>query len=184
MIGAKSKNIRYVEVVSNIPEQMEKIANFAKEFETYYYIYHNKDKDADGSIKKRHIHCIVYDKAGTSLGGWISRFSSIGIPANLIEIKNFPSAAIKYLTHETAQAISDGKHKYSRDDVITNKREKYLRYFQDSFTTIPERLNDFQLLKTRKLSVENFVEKYRVEIDELNFYQQMRLFGDLHKYGL
>lgn len=183
MIGSKSSNIRCVEVVSNIPASFDKIVNFAKEFDEYYYIFHDKDKNEYGDLKKKHIHCIVYDKAGTSLSAWVRRWSGI-VPPNFIEIINFKPNAIRYLTHETAQAKAEHKYIYARDDVSTNCVEKYLSYFSDNISTVPDRLNDFTLVKSGKLSVEKYVEKYRTEIDGLNFYQQNKLFEALYKYGL
>lgn len=183
MVGAKSNNIRCVQITSNQPAQWEKIINFAKEFDEWYYIFHDKDLDDAGELKKKHIHCVVYDKAGTSLGMWVARWADI-VPANFVDRVLWKQNTLRYLTHETAQAQRDGKYKYARDDVITNVPEKYLGIFNEQTSTIPERLKDFQLVKTGKMSVADFVEKYRVDIDKLNFYQQIRLFGDLEKYGL
>lgn len=182
-VGTKSKNIRTVEVVSNIPEQMKKIELFAKEFDEYYYIYHDCDKDDDGTTKKRHIHCIVFDKNGTTLNAWISRWSHI-VPANMVEMKLYKPSAIKYLTHETAQAIADGKYLYDRRSVVTNRPEKYNSYFSNTEITVAEKLEDFMALKNKEITFSEYVEKYRAEINELNIYQQNRLFGDLMKYGL
>lgn len=183
MVGAKSTNVRCVQIISNIPNQWDKIINFAKEFDEYYYIFHDKDTDEDGNLKKKHIHCVVYDKNGTSLLAWINRWSGI-VPPQFVERVLFKQPTLRYLTHETAQAISDGKYKYPRSAVVTNKIEKYLSLFNNTSSTVPERLQDFTLVKTKKMSVEKYVEKYRTEIDNLNFYQQNKLFAELFKYGL
>lgn len=183
MIGAKSSNIRCVQVVSNKPAQWDKIINFAKEFDEYYYIFHDKDKDEDGNIKTKHLHCIVYDKNGTSLLAWCNRWAHI-VPPNMVNIVLFKASSIKYLTHETAQAKADGKALYRRSDLVTNKQEKYYSLFNDNNATIPEKLQDFELLKNKKISPQEFVQKYRTEIDKLNFYHQMAVFKEIYKYGL
>lgn len=182
-IGAMSRNIRTVEVVSNVPEQIKKIKSYAKEFDEYYYIIHDMDKDEDGSLKKPHIHCIVYDRGGTTLARWCARWSGI-VPPNFVENKICKPQAVRYLTHETQKAIEDGKYKYPRTSVITNVPEKYNNYFNDTEHTVSEKLDDFLKLKNKQMTVQEFCEKYRSEIYNLNFYQQSRLFGDLVKYGL
>lgn len=183
MIGAKSNNIRTVQITSNIPAQWDKIINFAKEFDEYYYIFHDKDKDENGETKKKHIHCVVYDRAGTTLLRWCARWQDI-VPANMVDVVLFKQPTLRYLTHETAQAIADGKYRYPRTNVITNVQEKYLRIFQDNIATIPERFSDFQLVKSGKMSAQEFVEKYRTEISDLNFYHQLAVYREVSKYGL
>lgn len=182
--GKKSTNIRCVEVISNIPQQIEKIINYAMDYPEYYYIFHDKDKRDDGSLKTTHIHCLICDTNGTTLATWIGRLATIGVPGNMVQQVMFKSQAVRYLTHETAQAKAEGKYVYNRSDVKTNKPDKYASYFGGSNACTTERLDDFLKLKSHQISVQEYVEKYRSEIDELNFYQQVRVFGDLAKYGL
>lgn len=52
MVGAKSNNIRCVQITSNQPAQWDKIINFAKEFDEWYYIFHDKDLDETGELKR------------------------------------------------------------------------------------------------------------------------------------
>lgn len=75
-----------------------------------------------GEVKPKHIHIVI--STGKSAIDTADLALWFGIPENLIDIvpkgrgdKAFYDCLL-YLTHESAQAVKDGKHRYSREDVF------------------------------------------------------------------
>lgn len=85
-------------------------------FDQWFYILHDKDLNADGSLKKPHYH-VVITKGNPSTIKTISK--QLGIPQNYIQrVQNFKSM-IAYLTHDE----NEDKIKYDRKDIKTNVPE-------------------------------------------------------------
>lgn len=86
----------------------------------YAYIKHDKDIKADGSPKETHIHLMVRFNDSVPTGAILAHARSV-CGDNCIKEEQLEKckkwvSAVAYLTHENVQ----GKHIYSRDDVISN----------------------------------------------------------------
>lgn len=80
-----------------------------------YFIMHDKDINEDGTLKDKHIHLAIQFKY--NCGKTFSAMKSILPQSHIEQCINFTNAVL-YLTHETQQAIKEGKYKYDRSEVV------------------------------------------------------------------
>lgn len=80
------------------------------------YIFHDKDTDDNGLLKKLHVHGCANFVSSLTQSEAIKR-TGCSSDKNCKPI-NKKSQAYRYLLHITEQAISDGKHFYSEDELI------------------------------------------------------------------
>lgn len=170
-------NIRCITFSDNEPAHWEELIKITKaNYQNYYYIYHDKDLDENGNLKKKHLHIVAFDKGGTSFKAHCSRYESV-IPANMIRKVRSPRAIVRYLTHKD----SPNKAQYDEKEVFTNSLSKYRAYLRDEIDDLGLYEN-YMLLKSGKISVGEFLEIYRSELATLNFYQKCQLFKTLNQY--
>lgn len=104
----------------------------------YAYILHDKDKNTDGTLKKEHIHLLIFfDNArwGTAILKEIKIDNS-----NLIEFKDNKYDAIRYLTH----CDNEKKYQYNYNDIVSNiDIDMYFNNYKDSETKNISLLFDF-----------------------------------------
>ena len=110
------KYLRYITVTDNDPANWEKIIKVAKSsYKFYWYVYHDKDKNEDGSIKKKHLHLVCYDSSPATIKKAVENFKDATLP-NLVEGCRNGRAMLRYLIH-----LDDSdKFQYSPTEVITN----------------------------------------------------------------
>ena len=170
-------NVRCIAISDNVEEHWEELLRIVKaNYQYYYYIYHDKDIDENGTLKPKHLHIVAMDRGGTSFKAHCSRFESV-IPSNFILKVKSPRAMVRYLTHKDNKE----KFQYNDSEVITNSKEKYAQYIRDSIDNMTLYEN-YVLLKTGKISVQEFLEQYRAELADLNFYQKCQLFKTLNQF--
>ena len=89
----------------------------AESAEYAYYIFHDKDKLADGSDKPLHVHGVFKFKNPRYVG---SVYKALGISRieNITKVKSY-KGALKYLLHITDQARKDGKHVYDQSLLMS-----------------------------------------------------------------
>lgn len=86
----------------------------------YAYIVHDKDINADGTPKERHIHCMIRFIDSVPTTAILSHAEKV-CGENCIKYEQLEKckkwvSAIAYLTHENVT----GKHIYERDEVVSN----------------------------------------------------------------
>lgn len=169
-----SKNVRYIHITDNIPENWENIIRIAKKnYFWYAYIYHDSDINEDGTKKKKHLHLVAMEKGGTTIQAHCRRFEGVCLP-NCIEAVKCARGMVRYLIHKD----DEDKFQYSLDDIVTSNRTQLLGYFQESCDDL-QLLQDYELLRTAKISVSDFLKKYQGQLTNLNFYQKCQLFKNL-----
>lgn len=92
-----------------------------------YFIMHDKDKEKDGTLKEAHIHLAI--KFVFNGGKTFSRMKQIFPNSHIEEAFDWTNAVL-YLTHETANAIKEGKYKYSRDSVVNVFNSDLQKYYE------------------------------------------------------
>ena len=100
------------------------------EAEHFAYIFHDRDKKEDGTLKTPHYHVLIRFKNAKTKSA-VRKLTNLD---NLTEntTLNFQKlidtkGAFSYLTHTTKKAIVDGKTVYALDEVTCDK----LSYWQD-----------------------------------------------------
>ena len=91
--------------------------------ERYAYLTHDKDLNADGTLKKSHTHlvlCFSVRKRATNL---VRLFNTTEL--RVIETEKQLKGSFKYLTHETESAIKQGKVKYEKSKLRCNDLEYF-----------------------------------------------------------
>lgn len=84
----------------------------------YAYIKHDSDVLIDGQPKKTHYHiwCRFDTPVRKTMVAKALGLNDSHIPCTAKSQK----ACIRYMTHETKEAIKMKKHKYSRDEIVSN----------------------------------------------------------------
>jgi hypothetical protein len=142
-------------------------------------IIHNKDYQGDDffapSIDKEHIHLIarVMDGKPRKIRTWLNAFTIKLRPdedAKLWEhavesAKNFEKYSA-YLTHQTKEAVEDGKARYRIDELITNLSHEtiqaiqlpyiYTGMQQPTSATIDEQANWIEIARRAGYDMENY----------------------------
>lgn len=111
----------------------EVLERHSRQVRAYAYIEHNRDKNEDGTPKERHIHLLlklVNNTTVEAVRNWFRGYTDInGLPINTLgQAMHDITLSFDYLTHETEQAIAEGKELYGKEEIISND----LQYFQDS----------------------------------------------------
>lgn len=170
-------NVRCITISDNVAEHWEELLRIVKaNYQNYYYIYHDRDIDENGNLKQKHIHIVALDRGGTSFKAHCARFESV-IPSQFICKVKSPRAMVRYLTHKD----SPDKFQYDDKDVVTNSKEKYAQYVRNEIDNL-SLYENYMLLKNGKISVSEFLEMYRAEMADLNFYQKCQLFKILNQF--
>lgn len=170
-VGVKG-NIRVITITDNVPEHWDELISIAKSSYSYYaYIYHDCDVDSDSSPIAKHLHLICFDKGGTTLKRHIERFSSV-VPGNFIEKVRSPRAMVRYLIHLDQPT----KFQYDRSLIVTNSPDKVANFLSDFSDDVLSEYSDFIALYTGRISISDYLEKYRGEFATMPFYQKQAFF--------
>lgn len=129
------QEIRNIEIISyDLDELVEVINKCDRRGDVYYYIYHDKDVNDDGSVKKPHYHIQLYSDEQKVIDTWASIYN---VSSNRVErIKNKISA-IRYLTH----CDNNEKYSYQIENIGTNG--DLMKYFK---STISSEGNEIELI--------------------------------------
>ena len=179
--GSNTKgNVRYITISDNCSEHWPSLLSIVKSnYDFYAYIYHDADKNEDGSLVPKHLHILAYDMSGTTLKAHCERFSSV-IPPNFICKVKSPRAMARYLIHKDNKE----KHQYAIDDVQTSDKDKYLLWVNgNDVSNSLDEYHDFLLVKQGKMSIDEYIQKYQFEFARLNFYQKNSLYHKLSNIG-
>lgn len=169
-VGIKG-NVRYITITDNNPLHWDDIIAIAKSSYTWYaYIYHDKD-DTD-----KHLHILCYDEGGTTLKAHCLRFSSV-IPSNFVcKVRN-PRAMARYLTHKD----NSEKFHYDLKDVETNAKDKLYSFYKELSSDCQQEFRDFHAVRQGKMTIDEFLDKYRGEFGSMPFYQKINLYSKLER---
>lgn len=156
-------------------DQFDNLILGLKESLFWAYIFHDKDKNEDGSAKPKHIHFIAQN-APRSFDWWSD---ALGIPSNFIERVHRPRAMVRYLIH-----LDDpDKAQYSLDEIETNDR----RYLETYFNQDTDKMNtnlfyDIKRLRFGRITPDEFIDRYDLELRKMAFYNRFRLFNEIAKF--
>lgn len=162
-------NVRYITITDNIPEHWDSIISIGKSSYSWWaYIYHDKD-DTD-----KHLHILLYDEGGTNLKSHCNRFASV-IPANFVLKVWSPRSMARYLIHKD----NPEKHQYSLDEVYTNSKDKLYSFFKELNSDCVQEFRDFCAVREGRMTIEQFLDKYRGEFASMPFHHKLGVFSRL-----
>lgn len=166
-----SRYIRYITITDNVPENFDKIIKVAKSsYKWYWYIFHDRDLDENGTIKKKHLHLVCFDSSPATISKAVKNFEGCTLP-NCVEACKSGRAMLRYLIHKD----DPDKFQYESKDVQTNNIGQFLEAIGD-FDNVSRIWQDYELVRTAKISVGEFIEKYKQNLSGMNFYQQLQTF--------
>lgn len=134
-LSKKEKFKLQKQALKEVLQTMKK--NFPKERYLVWGIVHYKDPRGDGfydaSVEKPHVHIWIINKKNSEhIRTIFNKLDILIRPEDedmwshaVDNIENKEACAL-YATHETVQAIKEGKVKYSLSDVVTNDRKAFL----------------------------------------------------------
>lgn len=172
--GTRSNNCRYITISDNVPEHWDDLIRVAQSsYNSFWYIRHDKDSDT-----LPHLHLVCFDKAGTSLKAHCERFSSI-VPSNMVCKVKAPRAMLRYLIHKDQPE----KFQYDKGLVQTNHPSYFASAIDD--IQVSAKFDDFVKLTRKEITPSEYIERYKYEINSLNFYQQQSVYKNIFQsYGL
>ena len=127
----KKNNYRIFSIVLYDENFLDVFTKVLENDYSYFYIYHDKDKLADNTLKKPHYHLIIYHKNATTKQKVLD---TLNIDNNFCNVGKFENGKITpytlknsvgYLLHYNMK----DKHNYSYDEIISNMQETVLKYY-------------------------------------------------------
>lgn len=164
----KLEKYTYITFSINNEKQIDDVIEILPDFKFYAYIFHDKDKDDDGNLKKKHLHCFIRNHPLT-LSAWSNK---LGIPENMLEIPRSYRACARYLIH----ADQPDKYQYDINQVVSNDLDYYKTKYFDEKISIEEQFNDFLALRQGRMTPIDFMKKYRHEFANVGFVQRLKGF--------
>lgn len=162
-------NVRYITITDNIEEHWDSLISIGKSSYTWWaYIFHDKDDT------EKHLHILLYDEGGTTLSSHCKRFSSV-VPSNFVEKVYSPRAMARYLVHKD----NPEKYQYSYTDIITNGKDKLANFFKEDSGDIVELYKDYVKVEEGKMSISDFLDKYRGDLSTIPFHHKIGVISRL-----
>lgn len=114
-----------------------RLAEHRNQIRVYAYAYHDKDTKEDGTLKEPHIHLVLVTYSACTLSSirrWFSGFKDEkGMDiTTTAQICSDVFQMYDYLTHNTIEAIKDGKYQYDKNIIQTNDVCGPSAYFRGS----------------------------------------------------
>lgn len=168
---ADSKRYRNFCLMTYLQDEqiLQVLGRHERQLKAYAYIAHNKDVDEFGELKTVHRHLLISLVNNTTveaIRNWFKGFEDEnGKQINtLAQPMHEISGSFEYLTHETEQAIAEGKYLYSKEDI----KGYNLEFFTDSSKAeqdnlslaIDDLLNGIPLDEVRKRYGRDFIMHY------------------------
>lgn len=92
--------------------------------DVFYYIYHDKDINEDGTPKYLHVHFVIIFKNAHS---YQSVYNALKISRQEnLEVVRSSIKACRYLTHRNERNMAEGKYPYSVEEVIQSSNGNYI----------------------------------------------------------
>lgn len=148
---------------------LQVLGRHERQLKAYAYITHNKDVDEFGKSKIIHRHLLISLVNNTTvdaLRNWFKGFEDENCKQinTLAQPMHEISGSFDYLTHETEQAIAEGKYQYPKEDI----KGYNLDFFTDSSKAeqdnlslaIDDLLNGIPLDEVRKRYGRDFIMHY------------------------
>lgn len=136
----------------------EDIDNVIRELnpQEYAYILHDSDKLLNGEEKKKHFH-IWCRWENPQRNETIAKILQLNDKHNCCTAKS-QKACIRYMTHETKDAIKLGKFRYDRNMIISNLEKDELARIFLLTENDPDKINSIlQLIEQYKSELNNGV---------------------------
>lgn len=164
-------NVRYITITDNKPEHWDDIIQIGKSCYSWWaYIFHDLDNT------DKHLHILLYDEGGTNLSSHANRFSSV-LPSNFIEKVWSPRAMARYLIHKD----NPEKHQYDINSIYTNSKDKLMSFFKENNSDCTTEYQDFCAVRCGKMSIQDFLDKYRGEFSSMPFYHKLSVYSKLRE---
>lgn len=153
---------------TKLVEDIEKIKSNIVQFPFYAYIMHKPDKDDDNL----HIHFLIYSRSSLRIKDVAE---TLDVDYGEVQKTKVYKVYAKYMLHKGW----DDKEQYSLSDIVTNDSDRFSYFISENFTSSGNLFNDFCDLKSGRISRIDFVDKYKGELSQLNFYQKLRVFSEI-----
>ena len=106
----------------SVKERIKKLCS--SKDDKYYIIFHDKDKNEDGTLKPLHAHFYI-DFINARKYGAVYKKLNISRQENL-EVVRSSIKACRYLTHRNERNMAEGKFPYNVDEVIQSANGNYI----------------------------------------------------------
>lgn len=159
---------------SNLPEQITTLKQTCKEFKRWFWIDHIPDVE-DG---KDHIHVMVM-YSGSCLVKTAAKL--LQVPEHMVQPCSSHKSYGRYLIHKD----NPEKHQYSPSDVHTNYPGLYKSMLIDHVNDdIDALFANLKKLRNGSLSLSEFSELHRYELQNMPFYQKIKTYEYLEKISV
>lgn len=169
------KKSSYVLGSINDPNQFDSVIAGLTQCHFYAYIYHDKDKDDNGNLIKKHLHFVARSNP-KAFSTWSKL---LGIPENMICECYRQRSAVRYLIH------LDDKEKAQYDvDNIRSNMPGYVANCMKDFNeqNCSDEFLDLLRVKKGEISITEFLQNYSYEMSKMSFYNRIKLYDMLSNY--
>lgn len=150
--------------------QIDNIKRFCIEFPFWAYIMHTPDDECSGL----HIHFLVFSRGQISIKNVAEKLScDFGVVQDTKQPKNYA----RYMIH---LGWSE-KKQYQLSDVVSSDIDRFSTYISDMRINAQDLYSDYLNLRSGRISRSDFVEKYKGEFNNMNFYQKIRVFSEIER---
>lgn len=166
----KEKGTYFVSVTHKL-DLADEMIKVLPDFTYWAYIRHEPDNE-DGTP---HVHFLVRNN-GTRTIKQIA--DKLGIESNYVQVCRKVYAFRRYMLH----LDSDEKIKYTIDDIHTNNLASFREAIEGNINRdVVELYRDYNSLSIGKITSEDFIEKWYVELSKMPFYQKIKTFEAINK---
>lgn len=155
---------------TKLVEDIEKIKTNIVQFPFYAYIMHKPDKDDDNL----HIHFLIYSRSSLRIKDVAE---TLEVDYGEVQKTKVYRVYANYMLHKGWEE----KEQYKISDVVTNDVDRFTYFVTSVVPSATSLFDDFNSLRSGRLSRADFVDKYKGEMANLNFYQKMRVFSDIER---
>lgn len=155
---------------TSLPSDIENIKRFIIEFPFWAYIMHTPDDECD----KLHIHFLIYTKGQVTIK---SVADTLCCDYGDVQDTRHDRTYARYMIH---QGWSD-KKQYQLSDVVSCDIDRFSSYLSDCSFTAQNIYSDFCDLRSGRISRSDFIDKYKGEFSNMNFYQKIRVFSEIDR---
>ena len=134
--SGRSRKFSCITYLSELQLQTVLLAH-STQIRVYAYAYHDKDLNEDGELKEPHIHLVLVTYCTCSISAvrrWFSgRYDSKNKEiTTTAQICSNVFQMYDYLTHNTKEAILEGKYQYDKRIIKTNDKSNYFQAGSES----------------------------------------------------
>lgn len=151
-------------------EDIENVKKYIIEYPFWAYIMHTPDDECSNL----HIHFLIYSRGQVCIKSVAETLHcDYGDVQDTRENKTYA----RYMLH----LGWPDKKQYNIREVCTSDSDRFSSFLSDISYSSHDLYSDFCSLRSGRISRSDFVDKYKGELSNMNFYQKIRIFSEIER---